>query len=118
LEKVNPNKLLTVLSAALLAFAVLSTAPSLKAQSSEPQKSTSEVQQLKERLVQLEQTVELLKTQLTSMEDFELGRAGARRLPARSLWVGQYPVFPRRQSHDRQRGDLGPAREFPRRLLI
>ena len=47
----NPNKLLRVLSAALLAFAVLSTAPSLKAQSAEPQKPTPE-----ERLLQLEQT--------------------------------------------------------------
>jgi DcaP outer membrane protein len=61
---VNPNKLLRVLSAALLAFAVLSTAPSLKAQSAQPQKPTSE-----ERLLQLEQTVEALKAQLKAIED-------------------------------------------------
>jgi len=66
---VNPHKLLKVLSAALLALAVLFAARSLKAQSTEPQKPTSEVQLLKQRLLQLEQTVEQLKSQLTSMED-------------------------------------------------
>ena len=40
------------------------------AQTTEPQKPTpGEVQLLKERLLQLEQTVELLKAQITSMDD-------------------------------------------------
>jgi len=54
---------------------ILIPAGSLMAQSPEPQKSsepekaTPEVQRLKERLLQLEQTVELLKAQLTLIED-------------------------------------------------
>ena len=39
------------------------------AQTPDPQKPTSEVQQLKERLLQLEQTVEQLKTQIVTMEE-------------------------------------------------
>lgn len=65
----NGNKLKRVVGATLLAFTLLCSTPSLTAQSPEPEKKTSEVQQLKERLQQLEQTVELLKSQLTSMED-------------------------------------------------
>jgi hypothetical protein len=41
---------------------------SLPAQAQEPQKPTPEVQQLKDRLLQLEQTVEELKAQINSME--------------------------------------------------
>lgn len=48
---------------------LLLPARSLVAQSTEPQKPSPEVQQLKERLLQLEQTVEQLKTQITSIED-------------------------------------------------
>jgi hypothetical protein len=49
---------------ALLAF----QAPPGKAQTQEPQPSTPEVQQLKERLQLLEQTVKDLKTQLGAIE--------------------------------------------------
>jgi hypothetical protein len=55
----------------VMAF-LLIPAHSLLAQSQEPQKpapATPEVQQLKERLMQLEQTVEQLKAQLESVED-------------------------------------------------
>lgn len=48
---------------------LLIPAPSLTAQSQEPQKPSPEVQQLKDRLQQLEQTVVELKKQLESMED-------------------------------------------------
>src|SRR5947207_507777 len=55
----------------VMAF-LLIPAHSLLAQAQEPQKpapATAEVQQLKERLMQLEQTVEQLKAQLESVED-------------------------------------------------
>src|SRR6266850_8070194 len=42
---------------------------SIVAQSEEPQKPTPEVQQLKERLQQLEQTVQELKGQINAMEE-------------------------------------------------
>jgi hypothetical protein len=51
-----------------MAATLLLPARSLVAQTPEPQKPNPEVQQLRERLLQLEQTVELLKTQITSLE--------------------------------------------------
>ena len=48
---------------------LLIPARSLVAQSQEPQKPTPEAEQLKERLLQLEQTVQQLKAQITSMQD-------------------------------------------------
>ena len=54
----------------LMSFAsLLLAAGSLAAQSQEPQKPAPEAQQLKERLLQLEQTVEQLKAQINSMEE-------------------------------------------------
>src|SRR5258706_13308083 len=54
----------------IMTFAsLLLAAGSLVAQSQEPQKPTPEAQQLKERLLQLEQTVEQLKAQINSMEE-------------------------------------------------
>lgn len=53
----------------ILVTLLLIPAQSLIAQSPDPQKQTPEVQQLKERLLQLEQTVEQLKTQIVAMED-------------------------------------------------
>jgi hypothetical protein len=56
-----------------LAFALttllLNQARSIAAQSPEPQKPTSEVQQLRERLQQLEQTVQELRTQINAIEE-------------------------------------------------
>ena len=49
-------------------FLVLSSG-SLLAQAQEPQKPTAEVQQLKDRLQQLEQTVEELKAQIHSIDE-------------------------------------------------
>jgi len=48
---------------------LLIPARSLVAQSQAPQKPAPDVQQLKERLLQLEQTVEQLKAQIESVED-------------------------------------------------
>lgn len=71
--KVKVNKLLRVVSAALLTFVVFSVAPSLQAQSPGEQKAkqadSPEVQQLKERLQRLEQTVAELKGQLETLEE-------------------------------------------------
>ena len=69
----NLNKLLRVVSATLLAFILFSVAPSLKAQSPNEQNAkqadSPEVQQLKERLQRLEQTVQELKGQINTLED-------------------------------------------------
>ena len=62
------SKILLALAIAAL-MPVLVVAPASLAQSQEPQKPTPEVQQLKERLGQLEQTVEALKAQLKAVED-------------------------------------------------
>jgi hypothetical protein len=54
----------------LVAVSLLGTSRhSILAQSAEPQKQTPEVQQLKERLQQLEQTVKELKGQINAMEE-------------------------------------------------
>src|SRR6476660_7873844 len=60
------NKLLVLGTAALML--TLLAPPASLAQSQEPQKPTTEVQQLKERLGQLEQTVEELKAALKAVE--------------------------------------------------
>ena len=69
----NLNNLLRVVSATLLAFVLFSAAPSLRAQSSNQQNAkqadSTEVQQLKERLQRLEQTMLELKGQLNTLED-------------------------------------------------
>ena len=59
---------LAELTLAVMALLLIPTR-SLVAQSQEPQKPTPEVQQLKERLLQLEKTVEELKAQINSVED-------------------------------------------------
>src|SRR6266850_3273411 len=54
----------------LVAVTLLGTSRhSIVAQSQEPQKQTPEVQQLKDRLQQLEQTVQELKGQIEAMEE-------------------------------------------------
>jgi outer membrane murein-binding lipoprotein Lpp len=63
----NSKKLLALVAAAIML--VMLAPPASLAQSQEPQKPTPEVQQLKERLGQLEQTVEALKAQLKAVED-------------------------------------------------
>src|SRR5215204_1606056 len=67
------NDLLTKLRLALISLIgivlLLVPARSSVAQSPDPQKPTSEVQLLKERLLQLEQTVEQLKSQISTVED-------------------------------------------------
>ena len=63
----NSKKLLALGTAAIM-LALLAPRASL-AQSQEPQKPTAEVQQLKERLGQLEQVVEDLKAQLKAVEN-------------------------------------------------
>jgi hypothetical protein len=53
----------------LLAAVLFMPSRSLRAQSQETQKPAPEVQQLRERLLQLEQTVDQLKAQINSMEE-------------------------------------------------
>lgn len=62
----------------LLVVAVQSVA----AQTQEPEKATPEVQQLKDRLKQLEQTVQELKTQITAIEQPRITPAVASSAPA------------------------------------
>lgn len=67
------NRQLKTVRVALIALLLVTLmtigSGSLKAQSQEPQKPATEVQQLKDRLNQLEQTVEELKAQLKAVED-------------------------------------------------
>ena len=66
----QPSKAARVAGFTLIVTALLLIpARSLVAQSQAPQKPASDVQQLKERLLQLEQTVEQLKAQIESVED-------------------------------------------------
>ena len=69
----NPYKLLSVVNAILLSFILFSVAPSVKAQSpneqNDKQADSPEVQQLKERLQRLEQTVLELKGQINTLGD-------------------------------------------------
>lgn len=62
---------------ALLVIAVQSVA----AQTEEPQKATPEVQQLKDRLKQLEKTVQDLKTQITAMDQPRIAPAAVTSAP-------------------------------------
>jgi hypothetical protein len=66
---VNLNKLLRVVGATVLALVLFSVSTSLKAQSPDKQPDAPEVQQLKERLLRLEQTVQELKGQITTLEE-------------------------------------------------
>ena len=72
---------------ALLVIAVQSVA----AQTQEPQKATPEVQQLKDRLMQLEQTVQDLKTQITAMEQPRVAPAVAKSAPATAAPPAEQP---------------------------
>lgn len=65
----DTNKLLRGISASLLTCALFSIAPSLRAQAPEKPNDSPEVQQLKDRLQRLEQTVQELKGQLNTLED-------------------------------------------------
>ncbi len=86
----------TLLSIATIAFATVCAGA---AQSQEPQKPASEVEQLKDRLKQLEQTVEALKAQIIAIDsqkktDSALGeRVGAPVAPAdKSVPDGSLPT--------------------------
>ena len=64
------NAWIRIASFSLIAVTLLGTSRhSIVAQSQEPQKPAPEVQQLKERLQQLEQTVQELKGQINAMEE-------------------------------------------------
>ena len=78
--------------AALSAIALLMIAvQSVAAQTQEPQQTTPEVQQLKDRLKQLEQTVQDLKTQITGMEQPRVVPAAAKSATAAAPSPAEQP---------------------------
>jgi hypothetical protein len=82
---VRSTKRIILSVAALTIVALLTTvAPSVAAQSQEPQKPADEVQQLKDKLKQLEKTVQDLKTQVTGMEQPRLIPAVTRPEPPKA----------------------------------
>lgn len=72
--------LLTELVLAIIVVVAIAV-QSVAAQTEDSQKATPEVQQLKDRLKQLEQTVQELKTQLTALEQPRIAPAAARPTP-------------------------------------
>ena len=68
MKTAHQSQLVSVAGLVMAVALLLAGARSLAAQSPEPQKPASEVQQLKDRLQQLEQTVTDLKGQITALE--------------------------------------------------
>lgn len=79
----NLNRLIRFVSVVLLPLILISVAPSLKAQSADKPTDSPDVQQLKDRLQLLEQTVQELKGQLNALED-------AKRNPAPAIVEATY----------------------------